>query len=43
MAEIVLGLTEHPSVVRLATSIVTSQRNEIVVMRDMLAKRGVTS
>lgn len=43
MAEIVLTLTDHPSVVRLANSMITSQRNEISVMQEMLAKRGVTS
>lgn len=43
MAEAALSLTDHPSVVRLAGSIVTSQTAEIAVMEDMLAKRGVTS
>lgn len=43
MAEIAESLTDHPSVVRLATSIVNSQQAEITVMQDMLAKRGVTS
>ena len=43
MAAIALTLTDHPSVVRLATSMVDSQQAEITVMEDMLAKRGVTS
>ncbi len=43
MAEAALGLTDHPSVIRLASSMVASQQAEIAVMTEMLAKRGVTS
>jgi uncharacterized protein (DUF305 family) len=41
MAEAVLEETDRPEVSQLAGAIVASQKAEIEVMRDLLAKRGV--